>query len=220
MKDTIFRYRVALFFLIYFIAFSFSSSSMFIDLQKFLNITLIQYIAILLSLVGVSGWLLRVWASSYVGPSTVHSTELGGERLVTSGPYSYVRNPLYDGSVMMSLGFVPLLSVECSIFLIVANVALIYFLVRAEESYLKERYGEVYERYRLNVPAFLPSLKRYRGESSALNVYKGIKSEVPYLFVFSPLIGAIFLSNDVFYVSFYSLLAVGLISWLTLRRAK
>ncbi|MEM0287562.1 MAG: isoprenylcysteine carboxylmethyltransferase family protein [Nitrososphaerota archaeon] len=220
LENMIFKHRRALFVIIYIVAFSFSSSSILADLHKFFNINLIQDIAIVFSLIGVAGWLLRVWASSYIGASVVHSADLHGEQLITSGPYSYIRNPLYTGSMMMSLGFVPLLSIQSSFFLMAALAAVIYFLMQAEEKYLMEYYGEVYRKYKSSVPAFMPSFKRYNGKLSVLNIGDGIKSEILYLFIFSPLIGSIFFSNNIFKISFLSLLAVGLVSWLILRENK
>ncbi|MEM3656688.1 MAG: isoprenylcysteine carboxylmethyltransferase family protein, partial [Thermoprotei archaeon] len=212
--------RRLLFIIIYVVAFSFSSTSIMDDLHTLLNINLIQVqaIAIVFSLVGIMGWLLRVWASSYIGASVVHSADLHGEQLITSGPYSYVRNPLYTGIMMMGMAFVPLLSVQSSVFLIVATAALIYLLVRAEEKYQMMRHSESYLEYKTSVPAFLPSFKKYNGKKCASSIVNGIRSETLYLFVFSPLIGSIFLSTSIFRLSLFSLLAVGLISYLIFNR--
>ena len=81
-------------------------------------------------------------------------------RLVVAGPYRHVRNPMISGVLAILLG-------ETALFGSVALLVLFgtVFLVNAvyfplvEEPGLRRRFGEDYERYRANVPRWLPRLR-------------------------------------------------------------
>lgn len=81
-------------------------------------------------------------------------------RLVVAGPYRHVRNPMISGVLAVLLGeaalfgSLPLLVWFGAVFALNA----IYFPL-VEEPGLRERFGEDYERYRANVPRWLPRLR-------------------------------------------------------------
>ncbi|MBN1882482.1 MAG: isoprenylcysteine carboxylmethyltransferase family protein [Deltaproteobacteria bacterium] len=105
--------------------------------------------------------------------STLHLIKvnlMGGEnRLVTCGPFNYVRHPLY-ATLMIALP--PLLVIWCADLLFIAPWAALFIIARyivlLEENRLVRLFGEEYERYRRHVPAFVPYKgaggKRYREE--------------------------------------------------------
>ena len=51
-------------------------------------------------LVGIA---LRFWAAGYIKSRGEY--EVQADRLVTAGPYAFVRNPLYSGNFLIGLGF-------------------------------------------------------------------------------------------------------------------
>ena len=81
-------------------------------------------------------------------------------RLVVAGPYRHVRNPMISGVLTVLLGeaalfgSLPLLVWFGTVFAVNA----IYFPL-VEEPGLQERFGEEYERYRANVPRWLPRFR-------------------------------------------------------------
>lgn len=96
----------------------------------------------------------RIWASAYL-------TGRKNRALVTHGPFSIVRNPLYFFSFV---GFVGAgLSFES---VTLAGVfALTFFLthwptIHAEERRLEELFGEAYRTYRSRVPRFIPAFRK------------------------------------------------------------
>lgn len=85
--------------------------------------------------------------------------------LITSGPYAYVRNPLYLGVTISLIGWTLLLQ---SVVLAVATALMIMhfiFVAKWEERELLSRLGAKYDNYRRDTPLFVPRLHRgKRGE--------------------------------------------------------
>jgi len=84
---------------------------------------------------------------------------LEGHRLITEGPYSLVRNPIYTG--MFGMLIVTGLAASRWPMLV---VAILFFLcgtwirIRREENLLHQSFGAEFEVYRSRVPALLPWL--------------------------------------------------------------
>jgi len=100
----------------------------------------------------VLGEALRTWAAGHL---------LKDEQLTTAGPYAYVRNPLYLGSLLSGIGFLVILGDWrlAAGFLVVA-LAVYLPTIRQEENYLQRMHGAAYEGYRRGVPGFVPRLRR------------------------------------------------------------
>lgn len=84
---------------------------------------------------------------------------LEGHRLVTEGPYSVVRNPIYTGMLGMLLATG--LAVSHWIGLLIALVVFglgTAIRVRSEAALLRETFGEEFENYARKVPAVIPYL--------------------------------------------------------------
>ena len=109
-------------------------------------------IAIMLCVIG------RAWCSLYIGGRKK-------QEIVSAGPYSLCRNPLYlfsfigafgigaqTGSATVGLGF----ALACWI--------VFRTVVGREEAYLSETFGEVYDDYRRRTPRFWPDLRAWRDE--------------------------------------------------------
>ena len=77
--------------------------------------------------------------------------------LVRTGPYALVRHPIYASLLAMLLGTGLLLSSWLGLFLALAIfVTGTEIRVAAEEKLLASRFGESFQAYRQNVPAYLP----------------------------------------------------------------
>jgi protein-S-isoprenylcysteine O-methyltransferase Ste14 len=108
------------------------------------------------------GEAIRLWGVRHIGAiSRTRSDRLG--RLVASGPFALVRNPLYLGNVVLWGGFAVSARVPWLIPAFVAILALEYHaIVRWEERLLEERLGERYRAYAARVPRWLPNTVDYR----------------------------------------------------------
>lgn len=134
-------------------------------------------------LIAINGELIRLWGVSWAGSETRTTGGVGGTYLVISGPFAYVRNPLYVGNILMYLGLgimsmslFPYLQIVAIIFFIIQY----YFIVKEEEGFLITKFGNDYKNYLQNVPRFLPRVTAYKNDSIPqpnYNVGAGLKSE-------------------------------------------
>ena len=115
----------------------------------------------------IIGEFLRIWAVGYAGASTRARTLGAARDLVTTGPYGYVRNPLYLGNFLLSFGVCLVANVTWLIPILVVGYVLQYLpIVAVEEGYLLEACGVVYQAYQARVPRFLPRFQPYPQPSS------------------------------------------------------
>ncbi len=99
----------------------------------------------------VIGVMIRVFASLYVGGRKNHE-------LISDGPFSVVRNPLYVGSFTAMVGLGLLTTSFAITALLILAFALCYkFTVEREELFLSRKFGERYEHYMRHVPRWLPN---------------------------------------------------------------
>ena len=106
----------------------------------------------------VSGLGLAVWARIYLGRNWgMPMTEKAEPELVTSGPYRFVRHPIYSGLLLGFLGTALATNLYWLIALVVVGA---YFLYSAtvEERLLTNSFPETYPRYRDRTKMLIPFL--------------------------------------------------------------
>jgi len=113
-------------------------------------------------LLALLGEAVRMLAVGYSAEGTSGREDyLRAESLNETGLYSLVRNPLYLGNLAIYGG---LLLVYGHLLALVLGVALLaaqyWFIVAAEEDYLRKGYGEAFAAYCRRIPRFLPRLRR------------------------------------------------------------
>ena len=83
--------------------------------------------------------------------------------LNTRGPYAYVRNPLYGGNLFLVVG---LLIVAQDVWVALVALAFFFgeyfFIIRAEEAFLRSRFGEQFDAWCKEVNRWVPRLTRAR----------------------------------------------------------
>lgn len=84
----------------------------------------------------------------------IASSGLGGE-FREAGPYRFSRNPQYVGDILATIGLAVV--ANSTLLWIAALIALVGLVLApyAEEPWLRARFGESYEKYRVRVPRFL-----------------------------------------------------------------
>jgi protein-S-isoprenylcysteine O-methyltransferase Ste14 len=110
--------------------------------------------------VGLAGAVLLVWASVLLGRLLMHAAAVREDHaLMESGPYGYVRHPVYAGYLALLLGS-GIASLNVCLWLL-WPVSLLGIVIQAasEEHLLGERFGQDYERYIRRTGRLVP---RYR----------------------------------------------------------
>jgi len=109
---------------------------------------------------------IRFWAVLHAGGAT-RTRQVGAPELISSGPYGYVRNPLYAGNMLIYGGVVLIAGGPWMWEMLL--VALVFFafqyslIISLEEKKLRELFGEGYDEYRAHVPRIIPRLTPWRG---------------------------------------------------------
>jgi protein-S-isoprenylcysteine O-methyltransferase Ste14 len=102
--------------------------------------------------------LLRTWATSYLRTEVMQDSRLRADSVVADGPYRFVRNPLYLGSMMLALA-VSVLASRIGAIVIIAGLVIFYSrLIRLEEANIEREQGERYRQFCRRVPRLMPSL--------------------------------------------------------------
>jgi protein-S-isoprenylcysteine O-methyltransferase Ste14 len=125
---------------------------------------LLNLLGVLPVMLGFSllGWILITMLT--VAPTLPPRVRLGlrPARLVQTGPYAWMRHPIYVAEACLWVGMIVLLGspVAAAVFACLA-LAGSRWIVSREERALEEEFGEEYRAYRARVPA-LPHFRRVR----------------------------------------------------------
>ena len=101
---------------------------------------------------------LRSWASAYLRSEVVHDTAVHTETLVADGPYRHVRNPLYLGTYLMTLGMALVMSRLGAVVVLAGQAIFLLRLIGREEAALTAAGGDRFRAYQAAVPRLVPSL--------------------------------------------------------------
>lgn len=108
------------------------------------------------------GEAMRLWGVAVVGKES-RTRGSGTARLVAYGPYAYVRNPLYLGNLLLTVGATLISELLWALPFVLALFIIQYVpIVLWEESILTERFGETYASYCRRVPRWFP---RFSGKT-------------------------------------------------------
>ena len=136
------------------------------------------------------GVLVRIWAQMHL-----HYRLRIRKTLTTTGPYAYLRNPIYVANTTMLLGltvmsellwFLPLMLVWC--------MAVYSLVVRREEAHLSGKYVQPYKNYMQSVPRWLPRIggsrqHRDRPTHASNFLWESILAELHCFLLLIPLVG-------------------------------
>ena len=128
----------------------------------------------------------RIWASLYIEGNKT-------KNLITNGPFSMVRNPLYFFSLIMLLGFsLALKAIYLPLALLTIFIVFHIPTIANEEIKLRNNHGEKFENYMKSTPRLIPNIYKNKqpeiGEKVLVKISRinGVLIEViGYLFLYT-----------------------------------
>jgi protein-S-isoprenylcysteine O-methyltransferase Ste14 len=96
----------------------------------------------------VAGLLIRAWAAGMLRKQ---------KQLATTGPYAFVRHPLYFGSFLMMIGFGVLVRDPLTLWIVAGPLVWLYWqTIRSEEQRVAKYFAKDWAVYSAKVPQFIP----------------------------------------------------------------
>jgi protein-S-isoprenylcysteine O-methyltransferase Ste14 len=85
----------------------------------------------------VIGMTIRIWAAGYIG-SAARGNTFSGQHMIISGPYHYVKHPLYCGNFFLVLGVIVLFNppVVFAVLLLILFLIEYTFIIMSEQRYV------------------------------------------------------------------------------------
>ena len=110
-----------------------------------------------------AGLTFAVWARRHLGRDwSGIVTVKEDHELIRSGPYRFVRHPIYSGLLLAILGTAVAFGERRGLLAFALLTVSLLFKLRMEERFMSETFGERYVRYRAEVPALIPFIGRNR----------------------------------------------------------
>jgi len=102
----------------------------------------------------IPGELIRIWAAGHLRKN---------QEVTTTGPYAYVKNPLYLGTLLIMIGYCLMAR---NLYLLAISLAVFFlyyvpFKKKRESARLQERFGDAWIEYDWAVPDYLPRFNPY-----------------------------------------------------------
>ena len=130
----------------------------------------------------VTGELLRLNGVRYAGGET-RTLKVGAATLCSSGPFAYLRNPLYLGNVTIYAGMVLIAGGEF-VWILLPTTLTFFFLeygliISLEEETLRKKFNEEYGEYLSMVPRLIPRVSPWKGgsETVPMTIEKTLRTE-------------------------------------------
>ena len=107
--------------------------------------------------VTASGLLFSIWARRYLGQNWSQAVSIKKDHeLITGGPYSLVRHPIYTGMLMGLLGCAIALGKWRGLLAVALVFVVLFRKLRLEEHWMRSQFGETYESYARRTRALVP----------------------------------------------------------------
>jgi protein-S-isoprenylcysteine O-methyltransferase Ste14 len=101
--------------------------------------------------------LFSIWARHHLGNNWSQAVTLKKDHeLITSGPYSLVRHPIYTGLLLAIVGCAVARGEWRGVLAVVLVFFALWQKLKLEEKWMRAQFGESYQAYSRRVPALLP----------------------------------------------------------------
>jgi protein-S-isoprenylcysteine O-methyltransferase Ste14 len=146
------------------------------------------------------GVMVRAATVGFVGAGTSgrNTREQRASALNTTGLYSIVRNPLYLANGLTIFGLALEIKSLWFIILAAAYVWLFYErVILAEENFLKQRFGAVYESWAARTPAIVPNVRLWHRPALGFSLRTVLRREFHGFFATTVALVTIEFGNDI-----------------------
>jgi protein-S-isoprenylcysteine O-methyltransferase Ste14 len=121
-----------------------------------------QILCMLVSFLGLAVRIIVVGRAP-IDTSGRNTREQAAKTLNTAGIYSVVRHPLYLGNYLIMIGFAMWPHIWWMVVLTSCIYALYYErIMMAEEAFLPQQFGETFEKWSAQTPAFIPKFRGWK----------------------------------------------------------
>jgi S-adenosylmethionine-diacylglycerol 3-amino-3-carboxypropyl transferase len=153
----------------------------------------LRYGYLIIALLVLFATLIRMWAGSVLTSKTIMAFRVQNSKLALSGPYKFVRNPIYFAD-LIAFSALSLCLKPVGLLIPVLIWVHYYQLIRYEEEKLVNRFGDTYSDYILSVPGLNPGIKQFKNffnipQDFSIN-YDGFRHNAQYILFIPGLIFA------------------------------
>jgi len=109
------------------------------------------------------GWSFAIWSilSQLTQGRGTPLPMMATQKLLTTGPFAYCRNPMSFGTIVLYIGLGTWIgSLAAIVIVIILSTLLISYIKSIEELELEERFGESYLEYKESTPLLIPKFRR------------------------------------------------------------
>jgi len=107
---------------------------------------------------GLALWARLALGKNYFTSTGLHAQLFADHQLITSGPFAFVRHPMYLGAILASIGSLLMYTTWTTLFFACTFAPILIRRARREEAGLASEFGEEWVEYCRRVPAFFPRL--------------------------------------------------------------
>ena len=112
-------------------------------------------VTLALLLLALGGWFLWIGIAAFRRVGTDFNPLRPSTVLATSSIYAKTRNPMYQGFVLVTLGFGVLLRSDWTVLMLIPAMLLLHYgVVLREERYLERKFGDDYRAFKRSVPRY------------------------------------------------------------------
>jgi protein-S-isoprenylcysteine O-methyltransferase Ste14 len=117
----------------------------------------LEVLAVTLTALGIA---FAIWARFYIGQNWSSAVTIKvGHQLIRSGPYAWVRHPIYSGLLLAMIGTVLALRELRGLLAFVLLCLGFWIKLRMEEGFMRKTFGLEYEEYSKSTGALIPRLR-------------------------------------------------------------
>ena len=114
----------------------------------------VESVAVTLTALGIA---LAIWARFYLGQNWSSAVTIKvGHQLIRTGPYAWVRHPIYSGMLLAAIGTALARSAPRGLLAIALLWLGFWIKSRMEEGFMRKTFGPEYEDYSRSTGALIP----------------------------------------------------------------